>query len=433
MRSRLPLVATQLFIAAACGPVADQDGSKGHASARPSVNPETALVRPDAPISTGYHWNTVLQKMETVHYAEVNGLAVFQGDIVLGTVEEMEARTREIEAQGVLGEGGIKAQGVAVNLYGYFQIRWPAAVIPYTIDPALPDTARVTDAIRVWEASTRVRFVSRTATNAANYPNYVTFEPTPEGCFTSVGLSSGQRKVSLESGCSMGNTVHEIGHVLGLYHEQGREDRDGFVRILWENVIPGKESQFEKKVTYADDVLAYDYDSIMHYSAYAFSANGEPTIETLGGQTIGRRDGLSAGDIASIGRIYSIDEFEVFIQQTYLDVLKRAPETAGFRNAYDWLTSCNGNSSCIAETRVSMARGMLESAENRQQDPDLNPSSSGYNAAFVTHCYTNFLQRQPDSAGYSWWLNALNASGDYQGVVRGFITSSEYRRRFGAQ
>ena len=58
---------------------------------------------------------------------------------------------------------------------------------------------------------------------------------------------------------------------------------------------------------------------------------------------------------------------------------------------------------------------MLESDENRQQDPELNPASSGYNSAFVTHCYTNFLRRQPGTSGFNWWLNVLNSTGDYSG------------------
>lgn len=42
----------------------------------------------------------------------------------------------------------------------------------------------------------------------------------------------------------------------------------------------GHESNFEKASREITDAfgVGYDYGSVMHYSAYAFSKNGEPTI-----------------------------------------------------------------------------------------------------------------------------------------------------------
>jgi hypothetical protein len=55
-----------------------------------------------------------------------------------------------------------------------------------------------------------------------------------------------------------------------------------------------------------------------------------------------------------------------------------------------------------------------------------------YNAAFVLTEYFGYLRRDPDSAGYAFWLDVLNsgAQGDYQGMVCAFVTSTEYQRRF---
>jgi hypothetical protein len=56
-----------------------------------------------------------------------------------------------------------------------------------------------------------------------------------------------------------------------------------------------------------------------------------------------------------------------------------------------------------------------------------------YNQAFVQMEYFGYLRRDPDRAGYDFWLNVLNKndSGNYRDMVCSFITSAEYQRRFG--
>ena len=56
-----------------------------------------------------------------------------------------------------------------------------------------------------------------------------------------------------------------------------------------------------------------------------------------------------------------------------------------------------------------------------------------FNAAFVTMEYFGYLRRDPDTAGFNFWLNKLNSSnGDFQKaeMVKAFITSFEYQQRF---
>lgn len=61
---------------------------------------------------------------------------------------------------------------------------------------------------------------------------------------------------------------------------QSSSERDEHVQIVWENIESGKENNFIKR---EDTVITnfgeqYDYGSVMHYSARAFSVNGEYTI-----------------------------------------------------------------------------------------------------------------------------------------------------------
>jgi len=56
------------------------------------------------------------------------------------------------------------------------------------------------------------------------------------------------------------------------------------------------------------------------------------------------------------------------------------------------------------------------------------------NAAFVTMEYFGYLRRDPDTAGFNFWLGKLNDfGGNYiqSEMVKAFISSSEYRQRFG--
>lgn len=88
---------------------------------------------------------------------------------------------------------------------------------------------------------------------------------------------------------------------------QNTYNRDDYVEIKYENIIPGNEKYFEKysedKATNFD--IEYDYNSVMHYNTKGFSVNGEPTIVPKDPNAeIGQRIALSRRDIEKLNRMY---------------------------------------------------------------------------------------------------------------------------------
>jgi hypothetical protein len=229
-----------------------------------------------------------------VSFEVIDGFAVIEEDIVIGRAEDIPF------AIGVGREEG----GAAGFLTERLGDRWPNNTVPFTIDPMLPNPQRVTDAIQHWEDNTRFRFIERTPANQNMFPDFIAFQ-VATGCFSPVGRRGGLQMIGLAAGCGRGAVIHEIGHSIGLWHEQSRPDRDSFITVLCDNITPAMKYNFD--VQPGTICTPYDYGSIMHYGTFAFSANNMPTIETIPpGIPIGQRNGLSPGDLLAVERFYDI-------------------------------------------------------------------------------------------------------------------------------
>ena len=122
--------------------------------------------------------------LKRVQFSDIDGDAIFEGDILLGKTRELEqAYERLKEADDIDSLKGIFRSGE--------QFRWPGGIIPFRIDPALPNPQRVLDAIKHWHEKTPIKLVGRTAE-----PDFVTFRPVPSGCSSAVGRAASSSSTS---------------------------------------------------------------------------------------------------------------------------------------------------------------------------------------------------------------------------------------------
>lgn len=224
-------------------------------------------------------------------YQVVNGHRLLEGDIVLD--DELELAP---------GEEGVRSEALyAVTSDARL---WPRGVVPYTIDDSVTTPGRVREAMRIWEA-TGIRFVRRTTQRA-----YVTFleDPGHSVCSAQVGYDGTRQYVYLRDTrrydpCNLGVTVHEIGHVLGLWHEHTRSDRDEHVRIRWDHVPDDHRDAFE--IMRARRVGRYDITSTMHYRSFTlYDGVGASIVARDGSLLTHNWETLSRGDVAAIRALY---------------------------------------------------------------------------------------------------------------------------------
>ncbi|XP_026222142.1 high choriolytic enzyme 1-like [Anabas testudineus] len=185
---------------------------------------------------------------------------------------------------------------------------WPRSAdgriyVPYLISSVYSsrEVAVIERALESFHDVSCIRFVKRTGQR--DYLNIQSLN----GCYSYIGRRSYGQDLSLQrSGCVYHHTVqHEVLHALGFHHEQKRSDRDEYIRIVLENVTPGKEHNFDK-VNTLNQGTTYDYGSVMHYSKYAFSKNNQPTLVAIPDPSVefGVASEMSQKDIIRLNKLY---------------------------------------------------------------------------------------------------------------------------------
>ncbi len=209
---------------------------------------------------------------------------------------------------------------------------WPDNTVYYAFAEGFTKEREVMEAIAHWEALTDMVFLPR-----GSRPNYVEFI-NGQGNYSYMGYSGlGRQRISLleGSGSTVGTAIHEIGHTVGLFHEQCRRDRDDSITIHWDNIRSSRQHNYDMFGPLAGlNVGAFDFQSVMLYSSFnSFAVDyALPTMTKKNGEAfVGQRTGLSPGDIEGVREITN-DRFTSTELNASLDLLKSLDVTPDFRN-----------------------------------------------------------------------------------------------------
>mmetsp|Transcript_121597 Transcript_121597/g.192479 ORF Transcript_121597/g.192479 Transcript_121597/m.192479 type:complete len:591 (-) Transcript_121597:208-1980(-) len=185
------------------------------------------------------------------------------------------------------------------------------------------------EAAAAWQYATCISFSESGELGTRSSYDLEVRQTTDDGsCSATLGMPSLHAGVSPFSGyinlgwCNdmryVGNMMHEIGHVLGLNHEQTRPDgseayygKGPHLHLKWENIASDWHSQWkgignaytgsgsDESGDIVSDYAPYDFNSIMHYTVSATEGTTEPV-----GQATGNRQYLSDGDVKQILDMY---------------------------------------------------------------------------------------------------------------------------------
>jgi len=211
---------------------------------------------------------------------------IFLGDIRLNK-KDVESANKKSKSKAAAIDDGI----------------WPNKKVYYKIQNGFPNSQRITDAIQNIQNNTNLTFVN--STNAVNYIEIVNCLGSPYSDW--VGYKGGRQVIGIPSNATYGNVIHEFCHALGLFHEQCRQDRDNFIIVNYDNILPERIPQY---FIYSEDGYSgfdfgtFDFGSIMLYPS-TNTYNGNWSMTDLAGNPFSaQRVSLSSIDIGVLNFLY---------------------------------------------------------------------------------------------------------------------------------
>jgi hypothetical protein len=192
--------------------------------------------------------------------ASLDGLGILNGEHLI------------VDGDMVLPASAIVSSTRSTPRGNIYSSTWPQAIVRYAFDPAVTADVRqkVIAAMQPWkDIGIRILPVGRKIPSKYLTITTAYFPDTQWICAATIGyqtINNSPNTYWAGSGCTTHDYVHEWGHVLGLFHEHQRFDRDQF--------ITANASIIGQVKSLTQQFGIYDFDSVMHYDAYRRDSNG---------------------------------------------------------------------------------------------------------------------------------------------------------------
>jgi hypothetical protein len=279
-----------------------------------------------------------------VEYFVQNGQAVYYGDIVLSDAQLNGSGSVPVAAE--VPSQQTDSVGRLLQTY-----RWPGGVIPYNIDTTQfpvgsAEYQKIQTALSMWAYPNTPLTFSQCSASSPWQPNcpgradwvVITINHNKDGSVdtgddgtsSSIGrqANTGAHTIKIGGTSTAGTIAHELGHMIGLYHEQQRADRDQYL-IVYDGKSPigcSGSSCYPDHFSscgdnaggylrYADtsppgndgvDLQPFDFASVMLYGASLTDCcNGTPCMTDRNGKGFTSAKVLSSSDLAAVTRMYS--------------------------------------------------------------------------------------------------------------------------------
>jgi hypothetical protein len=245
----------------------------------------------------------------------------------------ISCQTEEIignDSQNIIEDNDIQAKSL-----GVYNI-WTNGNIYYQFDNTVQTTGRnsILNAMTDWHYSSggSVTFIERT--NQSNYV-IIYYNPDAETSSSSVGMSSGVSTIVFNE-FSNYITRHELGHIIGLWHEHQKPNRDLYININWSDPFVLK-----YQGNYTSQCFNVYYSSGFDFSSVMLGGSGGKATKK-DGSTWNVNSTISSQDGQGVYNLYHMPSSTFSWVATYYPMkYATAVKTSGGKLTLTWNLATN--------------------------------------------------------------------------------------------